>query len=448
MIRARHGLITQTLAAFICVTLGVTLLIPKTYTASSDLFLDYKQTDPIRGRLFSSSHDESYQQTQIDMIRGQSVADKVIELLELRHSSDYLESTAKSGEARTYANLVKTINEQTTVSTKNASRILEVGYSADTPETARDFANAIVNAYMAVNQEILTSAARSRREQYNAQLEHLRKEIDALQDNLTKYQQDNNILTSGDHNDLKARELNDLITALSLLKTKHVEVKARTNAIDQLIRNGIPPDELPEIAMLPNINDLKSKLSDVNKRLSDAQSVLGEQHPKIIGLMDERKQLLARINQEAVSALQTLRIDVSKLALQEASLQSIVTEQTAVMLVEKKHRDVISSYMRQLESVERVYNAALQKYDELLMASQIDTPDFAVLRPATAPTKHAKPNLLKNLIASLFVGLLVGVCLALLAELRQRRIRTVEDLIYEINLPVLGQIGTAKGLPA
>jgi succinoglycan biosynthesis transport protein ExoP len=441
MISARRGTIFKTLMATMAVTIVVTLLLPKTYTASSDVFLDYKGNDPINGRLFSPMMDESYMQTQLDMIKSQAVAEKVIDALDLERTAAYRESVERQGEARAHSQLIKRINDQTLVVTRRSSRVIEVEYAAGAPEQARDLANAVVRAYIDLNQQISSASARARREQYNAQLEHLRKEADSIQEKLTKYQQDVGILDPNERNDLQSRQLGDLMTSLITVQNQQQEAQARKNATDSLVRGGLRIDELPEVAQRPNINDLKSKLSDVNKRLSDIQDVLGPRHPKTLALISERDDIATRIAREARSSLDAQQIDARRLAMQEEALKKEVDSQRDKLLEQKKHRDTITSYQRQLDSVERVYNTALAKYDEILMASNINTFDLAVLRVAEVPSSHSKPLLLQNIAASILVGLALGFCLALLYELGQRRVRCEDDLLRGIHLPLIGHIG-------
>jgi succinoglycan biosynthesis transport protein ExoP len=212
-----------------------------------------------------------------------------------------------------------------------------------------------------------------------------------------------------------------------------------------LLARGVRADELPEIAQLPNINDMKSKLSDVNKRLAEIQGVLGGQHPKILALVAERDELQGRISREARGALASQQLDASRLSLQEQSLRKTVEDQSAEVLKQKQHRDTIGTYRRQLESVERIYNAALQKYDELLMASNINTPNLTVLRAAETPTSHSKPLLLNNIMASLIMGAFLGLCLGLLKEFRNRKVRSKDDMLRNLNLPLIGHIGIHHG---
>jgi uncharacterized protein involved in exopolysaccharide biosynthesis len=109
------------------------------------------------------------------------------------------------------------------------------------------------------------------------------------------------------------------------------------------------------------------------------------------------------------------------------------------LLQMKKHRDVMGSYQRQLESVQRIYNSAVQKYDEILMASNVSSPTLAVLRWAATPHTHAKPLMFNNLLFSIPSGVILGLLAAFLIELANRRLRCVEDLQRAFPFPVLGR---------
>lgn len=441
IIAARRGIICATLLTSMVLTIIVTLLLPKTYTASSDVFLDYKGNDPISGRLFSPILDESYIQTQLNMLKSRALAEKVIDTLDLERAPSYQESVERHGRARARSLLIQHINDNTRVITHRSSHVIEVEYAATTPGQARALTNAIVRAYIDLNQQISSDAARARREQYSVQLEHLRKEADAIQKKLTQYQQEVGILDPDEHNDLQSRQLGNLMASLIDVQNRQQEAQARKNVTDSLLRNGVRIDELPEIAQLPNINDLKSKLSDVNKRLADIQEVLGPRHPKTLALISEHDGIDARITREARASLKAQQIDTRRLTIQEQALKQQVDAQHARLLKQKQHRDTIISYQRQLASVEHIYAAALAKYDEILMASNIDTFGLTVLHVAETPGVHSRPLLLQNIAASIPVGLALGFCLALLCELSQRRVRCEDDLVRGLPLPLIGHIG-------
>ncbi len=440
MLTARRRLVAWITVLTVVVTAAVLAVMPRTWTAWSDVYIDYKAADPIAGRLFSAGQDESYLQTQVGILTSQAVTERVIENLGLRRTADYQAAVAKVGEERAFANLSRTISTNTVVS-KGTSRVIGVSYSSNSPTQARDFANEVVRSYMALSAQIGSGAARSRSEQYNAQLEKLRSEANRIQDEMTAYQQKVGIVNVNEKDDVVSAELGSLTTALVNLQSQRQEASARQQTAESMLR-GTRPEELPEIASLPVIADLKSKLSDTDRRLSEARSVLGPNHPRIRALMVERGELQGRLASESRAAIASRRMDVNRLETQERDTKRAIEVRQARLLAQKQQRDRIMAYQRELEGAERVYNAATQKYDELLMAGNISAVNLTVLREAEAPTVPTKPRVLTSLAASVVVGLVLGLCLALLLELGNRRLRSRDDLVRGFSLPLLGQVGT------
>ena len=83
-----HAVRTQGLIAGVSVlTIGAAiaagLFLPRTYTATAEIYIEYRGSDPILGRQFSAMQDESYMATQIDIIKSDDVARYVIDTTRL-----------------------------------------------------------------------------------------------------------------------------------------------------------------------------------------------------------------------------------------------------------------------------------------------------------------------------------------------------------------------------
>ncbi|WP_374517181.1 Wzz/FepE/Etk N-terminal domain-containing protein [Undibacterium squillarum] len=59
MLKARRTLIAAVTTASVLVAGGMTVMLPKTYQASADIFIDYRVNDPIAGKQFQPMQDES-----------------------------------------------------------------------------------------------------------------------------------------------------------------------------------------------------------------------------------------------------------------------------------------------------------------------------------------------------------------------------------------------------
>lgn len=441
MLRARRYLIfIVTMIAVLGA--GITsMLLPKTYVATADIFIDYRVNDPIGGRQFHPLQDESYLQTQFDVIKSVQVAERVIAELHLQNSADSRRLIARYGEQGGLRALAESIAKNIEVAPHKNSRVIGIQYSAGTPQHAKEVVNAVVKSYIDLSLEMMNAPARARKDQYNAQLETLSRQMDEIQKKLTAYQQEFQIVDVDERADLESRQMSALSTKLMETQLQKLEAQAKRQSLEKLLKQGNLNSDIPEIAGIGHISGLKAALISLDTQLANAKTTLGVRHPRYIAIQDERKALMDKLEKESATAFQSQLTVESRLAQQEKVMEAELAGYQKKTFENKKHRDVISSYQRQLDSVQKVYNAAIQKFDELLMTSNVVISNATVMQWAELPEKHAKPLLKNNLVFGLIAGLMLGLSLAFLLELMRRKVRCLEDLEREFDVPVMAQVG-------
>lgn len=438
MLSARKGLI----ALITCLTVGIAaalaILLPKIYTANAELYVEYRGSDPISGRQFSAMQDESYMATQIDILKSDDVARYVLESTGAMRYPEVQDDIQKRGEAVVRSNLTKAVMLDLEVVPKRNSRVLELKFSSKTPEFARDALNAAIKGYMEINNRIHSAPAKSRQEQFSGQLTVLQQEIDRIQREMTAYQQENSILDADERLDTSSRQYNELATRMLTVQASQSEAATRKRSIQSLLASGVKAYDIPEIARLENVRDVRLKLLDVEGRLSEASGVLGVNHPKYKALLADKASLQEMLAKESANALRSVDLDERRLSDQSSRVTAEMKARQQQLLEMKKHRDVIASFQRQLASAQQVYTAAVARYDEILIQSNVTTQTTAVLQWAELPLRHAKPRLLNNVLLGIPGGVVLGLLCALLIELFVRRVRCVDDLRNSLPVPVLG----------
>ncbi|QDL53398.1 Wzz/FepE/Etk N-terminal domain-containing protein [Rhodoferax aquaticus] len=420
-------------------TLVLSLSQTKTYVASAEIFIDFRSSDPLTGRLFNSAQDETYLQTQVDIMQSEEVLSQMISATGMLSGETMKKRIAAQGEAKAHSLLLVSMQKSLDVAVRKASRVVELKLALDDPEQARDALNAGLKAYMDLVQRISVAPAKSRQEQYSAQLETLRLEQDKIQASITDYQQKNGILETDERLDLGNRQLNELSTRQAALQSLRLDAQSKNQAVLNMLKAGAKAADIPEIASQRGIPDLRLRLADLDRQAADLGGVYGKNHPRFKSILAERETMSQRIDREAQLALDAFLQESKRYDSQARALAGDVNAQQQSMLSMKKHRDVLASYQRQLDSVQKIYNSAIQKYDELLIASTVNTPSLTVLRWASAPITHSKPNLRLNLVLSVPVGLLVGLGLVFLTEVARRRVRHIDDLARDPAFVVLGR---------
>ena len=442
---SRQRVIWLALVLTVIVTIAITAFIPKSYTAPADIFIDFKANDPLAGRQFSPLLDESYIQTQVDMILSEEVAVQVIKTTGMMEEPSVKKMIEKEGDARVRATLVTQVIKSLEVVVRKSSRVVEVRYVSQDPLRARDALNTALRAYMDLVLQINSAPAKSRQLQYSIQLETLRQEIDTIQRSITEYQQKNGILEADERLDIGSRQLNELSSRTSIVQGLRLEANAKLRDIESMINSGTAASDIPEVARQTGVAELKLKLAELDRQMAEVGSVYGRNHPKFKTTLAEQEVLSMRLSRESRAALAAVLAQERRFDKQEQVLLDEIQSKQADMLEKKRHRDVIGSYQRQLESLQKIYNSAIQKYDELLIASTVNSVSLSVLRWAVAPYTYSKPKLRLNLVMSIPVGLLFGLGLVFLMELTDRRLRHVHDLERGLGMAVLGRLGERGG---
>lgn len=446
MLKARQGLILSVAVAIFSFTVIVSLFLPRMWVSSSDIYIDYRENDPIAAQRLSAMLDDSYMQTQLDLLKSQRVAEAVIDNLRLRSTPSYRIAVQDRGEESAEQKLISRLVDNVEIRRVKGSRVVTVEFNGRSPEEARDYADAIVTAYINLGEQMSFTAARSRFEQYNAQLEQLRAEVDAVQNRLTAYQQENDILNIQEHGDQETQRLNEFNKTLISLQNQLQQAYADRDATQRLLASGLKPEELPKVNDTTIITTLKSQLGFVDRQLGDKTGALGPNHPTLKGLMAERNKLTTRIAQEAQAVVDGMDNNIYRLKEQISDLEKTIAELRNKVLAQMQQRNQIAAMQRQLASAQQVYSSALQKYDTLIIASNVMSPNVTVLRPAELPTVPSKPNMKINLALGLVVGASIALILALLLELVNRRVRILDDMLGDPDLPLLGHIGFRETL--
>jgi hypothetical protein len=121
-------------------------------------------------------------------------------------------------------------------------------------------------------------------------------------------------------------------------------------------------------------------------------------------------------------------------------VRAALEAQRSKVLKLKDQRDESQVLQRDLEAAQRAYDAVGARLTQTSLESQNNQTNISVLTRASVPARHSSPRLLLNMLVAVFLGGMLAVGIALLRELIDRRVRSPEDLVRTIGLPVIGSI--------
>ncbi len=442
VLKARKGIALFALAITVLSTVVISLILPKTYEATTTLVVNYKGVDPVTGNHVPTQLIPGYLATQVDVISSPGVALKVVDKLELYTNPEvvdaFYEATEGRGDVRNW--LAKVLLENLTVSPSRESSVITLEYASNTPEGAAMLANAFAEAYIETNLQLKIDPSKRTSEWFEQRVEEMRFNLIDAQKRLSDYQREKGIVSADKRMDVETARLSQLSQQLVVAQAELFQQKSRQEAV---LKGGVKNLDTTVLAD-PIIRDLKVSLARAEVKLSELAQRLSEQHPDYRMAKTEVQSLQRKLASEFKQAKERIKSDVAIAQKKVNELERAVEAQKQVLLEINENRNMLEVYTQEVIDAQQVLSLATQRLNQLALEGTSRESDVSILDQAVPPIEPSKPNLVINVILAVFLGLVLAIAVALIAELLDHRVRMKEDIEEGTDLPVLGEIPFAK----
>jgi succinoglycan biosynthesis transport protein ExoP len=431
---ARRKVVLYTFLATVLTTVIVSLVLPKQYSASTTVVIDVKSPDPIAGMVLPGMMAPGYMATQVDIINSDRVAQRVVRALRLDQvpviRDQWQEATEGKGDIAVWMGGLLQRNLE--VKPSRESNVIEIRFTGADPDFAAAVANAFAQAYIDTNIDLRVEPARQYATWFDSQIKLQRERLESAQKALSDYQQQTGIVVTDDRLDYEMQRLNELSAQLTMAETQGADSTSK--------RKFGGSDTLQEVIQNPLINQLKADVARLESKLKELSGNLGRNHPQYQRAEAELAELKSRLKEETGKVTSSIHTAGRVSQAKESEIRAAIEAQKKKVLDLKKQRDEISVLLREVDTAQRTFDAVGQRMAQSKLESQSIQTNISVLTPASPPLEHSKPKILLNVLVSIFLGALLAVGAALVLELGQRRVRSAEDLLQALDLPVLAQI--------
>ena len=434
------------LAVFLTIVVGavaLSLLLPKKYTASATMVLDSKGIDPVFGVMMPAQMMPGYIATQVDIIRSHRVATEVVRALRLSESSgarqQWMEATEGKGSVEDWFASILLSNLD--VKPSRESSVIEISFSGADPRFAAIVANAFAEGYQRINLALRVEPARQSSAWFDERLQQLRKSLEDAQGKLNDYQREKGFTAQDERLDLESSRLNELSGQYTAAQAQAADASSRVRQVNEFLARGASAETIPDVLANPLVQNLKSTLALTEGRLQQTTSQLGGNHPEVrrleADIASQKAKLKSEISQAAASLSNSAKIAQKR----EAELRNALADQKTRFLKLNQGRDQLQILMKDVESAQRAYDTAAQRFQQTNLESQASQTNVAILNRAVPPIVPSFPKLFLNVIIAILLGAALGIAVVLVIELLNRRIRSAQEMAVATNAPVLGILG-------
>lgn len=436
ILRARWWLVLLVIGLVTGITLGINLVLPKQYQASASVVLDFKP-DPLSSALYGGMAPPALMATQVDIIKSDRVAQRVVRNLKLNENPQIRQQWQQETDGRgsIEAWLATVFQRNMDVKPSRESSVIEISYKSPDPRFAAGLANAFVQAYIDTALELRVDPARQYSTFFDTRSQEAREALEKAQSRVSTFQKENGIIATDERLDIENQRLNELSSQLTMLQAISAESTSR-----QAQAVGGQGDRMQEVLNNPIIGSMKADLTRSEARLQELTTRLGDNHPQVLEARASAQELRTRLDAETrrVTSGVTVTANINRQRI--AEVRSSLEAQRAKVLRMKAVRDEGLVLLRDVENAQRAYDVVLQRFNMTSLESQTTQSNVNVLTQAAPPIKPATPRVVLNTILAFIGGTLLAIGLAMALELRDRRIRNLDDVVATLGLPVIGSM--------
>lgn len=412
-------------------------LVSKQYTADTTLMVDVRSPDPVSAILMPSTMFPGTLGTQVEIIRSDRVARKVVAMLGLATNPTvkgmWLKATKGQGKIDDWS--ASLMQRGLIVTPSRDSGVIDIAYRGTDPAFAATVANAFAQAYIETSVELKVDPARQYTRWFGDQAKILRENVEKAQARLSVFQQKSGIVTSDDALDYEITRLNDLSARLTAAQGVTSEAQSKQRA------GSAATNTLPEVMDNAVIQNLRGTIVQREADLKQAALNLGAENPKYLRMEAELAELKKTLAQETNRVTSGFSSSVVVGKTKTAEIRQAFEAQKEKVLKLKNDRDQISVLVRDVDTAKKAYEAVTNRYNQTNLESQATQTNISVLAPAIAPLDPSFPKPLSQMILiAILAGIALGGGAAFLLEMLDRRIRSAADLAEMLQLPVLGVI--------
>src|SRR5579871_119427 len=457
---SRHKLSIILLAA-VGLAGGFAVFVPRSpvYSAQTTLelqpinenFMNIGSVDPLSGAISDASLNA---QTQISIIRSNSVVGPAIDRMERESSSVVAAPTDTFSKVRSHLGIVpkepvQAFKDGLTAAVKSLSvrlvpgtRIIEIQSESTVPEVAANFVNAVASEYQYQNAQYRSTNAQRTSQWLQGQVEETKSRLDQAEAKLQEFVRKSGNVFASESETLSSSKLRELQASLAAAQGERIAKQTVYEASLTRPVESFPPE------FNSRLMEYNTEITKLQQQAAQLTTKFTTNHPKVQEVQAQIAQLTEARDREQKNILARIKGDYDAAVTHEKLLQSAYTAAAGAVTSEADKAAEYGSLKREAEILRNYLNALLAQNNQASVASAIPVTSSRSIDLAKPATEPNGPSLPRHLATGFGAGGMLGYLIALLKDTRrQKRQRDRFGLpgyaTQLLNVPELGVIPSA-----
>lgn len=424
VIRRNWAAIVGFAAVCTIATAVISYRITPIYDATATIDVDRRAPNGVVGQDANASavsDTEQFLNTQVRLIQSDSVLKPVVQAFHI----------SKAPGSLGIANLK--------ITRPPSTFLILVNYRSADPRRAADFANAVVESYIAQTYKIRYRASASLATFMTGQIDELKAKMEKSSQTLAAFEKDLNMIRPEEVNGIVSARLLQLNTQYTTAQGERVNKEAAF----QSLKNG--QLEAAEVsAQGEPLRKLVERLNEAQERFADADRQYGDRHIEYKKAQEKVKALTADLDQAKAAVTRRAESEYKE----ALNRESILKQQVADTKAEFDRLNVRSfqyqNLRREADADRKLYEELANRIKEAGINAGFQNSSIRPADPAEPSQSPVYPNIPRNIELALLVSLGLAIAAALVADGMDATLRSTEDVERVLGAHVVGILPQVK----
>jgi capsular exopolysaccharide synthesis family protein len=388
--------------------------------------------------------------TQVEIIKSRSLAETIVNQLDLASRSDLLGKDVDERRAPGMSDeewlkakkqmAVSLLTSSVVAEVPSENWVITIGFRSPSPTLAAEMANAYADAFVARGSASTIATNRYALDYLESQIEETRKRLAEAEQRANAYARNSGIILDPSFAAEGVTSATLTASNLASINARFAEARAARIEAEQRYRalQNVPAAQLPEVQSNSALQSLIAERTEKLAQLADLRQRYNDDFPQIRNLEAQLKVLDAQIERTSADIKAAARSQFLVAQAQERALANELQALAGTRMVEQDRQVELGVLEREAQALRDELKALLDRYNEVKSAANVDPGTISKLDSAIVPSSPYAPNIFKNLGLALVFGVFLAGVLAVARETLDDRIRSLDEVEEKIGLPLLG----------
>lgn len=405
------------------------------YRATAKLQIDPETESILRIEgIAVGRQEQDYLQTQYKNLLSRTVIQSVVAKLQLDKDDRY----AKAKDP------IKSVANDIQIAPIRLSRLVDINAEHPDPVKAAQIANTLATNFIQMSRDQKIQASLDVVDRLTNIAKIQKKNLEEAELALQEYSRTNKTASFEEGANIISQALKQLKTDHSKAVSDATTAETEAQQVEQLLKDGLAMDALPQIVNNQDIQELKRALSIAQADFAELSRRYTPEHPdyrRAIAKVQKLEESYSNQVQATVSAIRS-RAGINRSI--ETQLAERVKEQENLLIDLNEKKIKYLELKRVVDGYEAIYKGVLARATETELTGREKVDNMRVIDLAPVPLNPVKPRTMLTLFLGVVGGIGVALGLAFFVNYLDDSIKSQDDVETYLRLSFLGYIPNIK----